>query len=291
MIGIVEGGQDPLGINPGRHGRRRWHDPVVVRVPEDELAGGNAFTADAGDRRLCDAVVKPERLMIPVGPVAALHRAGELGHATCRLREPRTLCLACAFECSRRDRMNEDDGMNRRLCGTAEFPVARGAFFRVAENFRTVLARHPFLELDRERAERASRQAERREAVGRKGDVARQRRFQLLASRSCRPGPGRGDRRRNQSQPPPCRSGILKMDEQVCGVRQVPVAARDETLDVGEDIIGQPGRDSCRHHTRWSSPRSGSPAAPAHACAKARSLTTFSTVSSGYTLKKISAGT
>ena len=183
MIGIVEGGQDPVSINLRRHDRRRWHDPVVIRVPEDELAGGNAFAADSGDRRLRDAVVKAERLVIAVGPVSALHRAGEFDDASCRLCEQRALCLAGAFERSRRDRMNDHDGMNRRLRGAAQFPVARIALFRVAENFRSVLARNPFLEFDGERAEHAGWQPEGREAVGRKRDVARQRRLHLLAVR------------------------------------------------------------------------------------------------------------
>ena len=51
--------------------------------------------------------------------------------------------------------MNDYDGMNRRPRGAAEFPVARVAFFRVAENFRTVLTRHPLLEFDGECAEHA----------------------------------------------------------------------------------------------------------------------------------------
>ena len=292
MIGIVEGGQHPVGINLGRHGRRRWHDPVVVRVPEDELAGGNAFTADAGDGRLCDAVVKAKRFMIPVGPVAALHRAGELGHATCRLGEQRTLCLAGAFERSRRDRMNDDDRMNRRLCACRRIPSCRGRFLpcRRESSNGARASSLPGIRPGTCRARAsAGASAARPSAVNAMLHASVGLSFSPVRCR--RPRPGRGDGRRNQSQPPSCRSGFVKVDEQVRGVRQMPVAARDEALDVGEDIIGQSRRGCRRHHTRWSRPRSGSPAAPAHACAKARSLTTFSTVSSGYALKKISAGT
>ena len=82
MIGIVERGQERASASSsaGTTGVGGTI-AVVIRVPEDELAGGNAVAADAGDRRLCDAVVKPERLVIAVRPVAALHAAGELGHA------------------------------------------------------------------------------------------------------------------------------------------------------------------------------------------------------------------
>ena len=85
VIGIVERRQDRTGVELRGHDRRRWQDPVVVRVPEDELAGGDALAADPGNRRLRDAVVKSERLVIAVGTISALHGPGQLNDAACRV--------------------------------------------------------------------------------------------------------------------------------------------------------------------------------------------------------------
>ena len=49
VIGIVERWQSALGVEIGRHDRRWRHDAVVIRVPEDELAGGHSIAADAGN--------------------------------------------------------------------------------------------------------------------------------------------------------------------------------------------------------------------------------------------------
>ena len=92
------------------------------------------------------------------------------------------------------------------------------------------------------------------------------------------------------SQPPPRLSGIVKLDEEVRGVRQVSVAAGDEALDVGEDVIGQ-SRRRLRRITTAAAGCAAIAAASAHARASARSLTIFSTVSSGYALKNTSDGT
>ena len=69
----------------------------------------------------------------------------------------------------------------------------------------------------------------------------------------------------------------------------MPVAARDEALDVGEDIVGQARRGgvtvTAARRPRWP------PSASSHAPRERPSLSMFSTVSSGYALKNTSAGT
>ena len=124
MIRVVERGQQPAGVELRRHDRRRWHDPVVVRVTQDELARGNALAADPGNRRLRDAVVKPERLVVALGAVAALHAAGQLDDTAARLGDERALRVAGGVELGGRDRVNEDDGMERRERRAAKFPLA-----------------------------------------------------------------------------------------------------------------------------------------------------------------------
>ncbi len=148
-----------------------------------------------------------------------------------------------------------------------------------------------------------------REAVGGEGDVQRHRRLDLHAVGRDRPRARGRDRRCDAPQPTLRLSRIMKLDEEVRGVGQVPVAARDETLDVGQDVIGEtsigvivaahPGcrgrraadeRSEPAHNCRSRSPMR-SAAASEQARANARSLTIFSTVSSGYALKNTSDGT
>ena len=52
-------------------------------------------------------------------------------------------------------------------------------------------------------------------------------------------GAGGRDRRHEAPQPPLRLSRIVKLDEEVRGVGQVPVAAGDEALDVGQDVVGE----------------------------------------------------
>jgi len=83
-MGIVEQRQQPLGVELRGHHRSRRHDPVVVQVTEDELARRNTLAADPGNRRLRDTVMKPERLVVARGAVAALPAADQFGHALAR---------------------------------------------------------------------------------------------------------------------------------------------------------------------------------------------------------------
>ena len=78
------------------------------------------------------------------------------------------------------------------------------------------------------------------------GDVHRHRRLDSPAVGRHGPRAGGRDRRRQAPQPPPRLSCIVKLNEEVRGTGQVPVAAGDETLDVGQDVVCETGRS--RHH-------------------------------------------
>src|SRR6185295_4541088 len=152
-----------------------------------------------------------------------------------------------------------------------------------AENSRAVRVCDPLLELERKRVENLPWQPDGGEPVGAERDVQRQRRLDLLPAGRDGPRAGGCDRRPETPQPEPRPSRVVKLQEEVGSGRQVPVAARDEALDLGQDVVGETWR-LLRHlaHNCCSAPMCS--AIAAQAFASARSLTIFSTVSSGYAL-------
>ena len=193
LIRILQRRQPRPVIEVGGDGGRWRQIAVVILVTEDELARRHAGAGDPGNRRLGDAVVKPERLVIAVGTVAALHVARPLDDGPGGVGNQRAQRRTGAFEFTGGDRVDDDDSVNRRLAGGAQLPLARIAFGGVAEDSRARGVRHPLLELLRERAEDARRQANGGEASGGECQVPGDCGLELLAARGERPWPRRRD--------------------------------------------------------------------------------------------------
>src|SRR5207245_1585159 len=100
-----------------------------------------------------DAVVKPERFAIAVRPVSALHAAGQLDDAACRLVQQRALCVARDFEPSLRFRVDEEHRMDGRFSRSAELPFGGIALLGISQHTRSIRTRDTLLELERKGVE------------------------------------------------------------------------------------------------------------------------------------------
>ena len=157
-------------------------------------------------------------------------------------------CARQAFKSSSADtRMNDEDGVNRRLSASAELPRRGIALFAIAENSRAFDSDDAFLKLDGEGAQHVRRQPEPGKAAGGERDVQRDGRLQLFTGRRLRPRLRRGDGGADRAKPSLRLDGVVKLQEQVRGVRQVAVSAGDETLDVGERRFRESRRREARH--------------------------------------------
>ena len=123
----------------------------MIRVAKDEFAGRYALAADARNCRLRDPVVKPERLVVAIGTMTALHAVWKLDDSAGRVRQYRALRAAGVLELLLRYAMNDEDGVNGRLSASAELPRHGVALFGVAENSRALVSCNAFLKLDGER--------------------------------------------------------------------------------------------------------------------------------------------
>ena len=161
--------------------------------------------------------------------MAALHAARKFDDSV-RAGQQRALRPACVVERLRRERVHDDDGVNRRLTASTELPRGRIAFFSVAQNVRALLLRDAFLKLDRERAEHLRRQPERGKAAGGERDVQHDRRLQFLSARRRRPRLRRRDGRTDRGQPSLRPDGIVKLGVRPDDAVHQPVAAQRDDL-------------------------------------------------------------
>ena len=81
VVRVRQPRQHGVGIERTRNHWRRRHQPIVILVPENELAGRHTVIAEARDRRLRDAVMESKMFCVRLGSVALLRAAGNLGDA------------------------------------------------------------------------------------------------------------------------------------------------------------------------------------------------------------------
>ena len=138
----------------------------MVQVPEDELAGRYAVAVSAGDRRLRDAVMKPERLVIVSGRMPRAGCPVFVDTARGRPAEWRQLAL-----CDRGlERLlvvpvDDEERVQRLRARSAELPAPR-SLSSVSPRIRDRAGGDALLKLRRERAQHAGGRPHARRPVG-----------------------------------------------------------------------------------------------------------------------------
>jgi len=240
---------------------------------------------------LRDSVVKPERLVVALGTMTALHAAWKFDDAAGRVRQHRALRAAGVLELLRRHAMNDEDGVNRRLSASAKLPRLGVALFGVTENSRALASGDAFLELDGERAEHVRRQPEPGKAAGGERDVQRHGRLQFFTGRRLRPRLRRCDGGTDRGKPSLRLDHIVELQEQVRRVRQVAVTAGDEPwMSASVFSVSRVAARLAMLQLLNRCLRLATDAVGART-RKVQIVFTFKTVSSGYALKNTSDGT